>query len=148
MTGRIRARTGTFPRYLAVYVRELGILRWEEAVRKMTSLPAQRLGFLDRGLLRPGLAADVVCVDPETVRDTATYEDPRRLPEDSLCDRQRAPRRRRRHADGRGSRGARSGQGRADQVERGQPHEPVVVEVDAPKAALPCDLDLRLQILD
>ena len=45
---------GTFPRYFAVYVRELGILTWEQAVRKMTSLPAQRLGFPDRGLLRPG----------------------------------------------------------------------------------------------
>ncbi|TML90831.1 MAG: D-aminoacylase [Actinobacteria bacterium] len=72
---------GTFPRYFAVYVRELGILTWEQAVRKMTSLPAQRLGFLDRGLLRPGMAADVTCIDPETIRDTATYEDPRRLPE-------------------------------------------------------------------
>jgi N-acyl-D-amino-acid deacylase len=72
---------GTFPRYFAVYVRELGILSWEQAVRKMTSLPCQRLGFADRGLLRPGMAADVVCLDPETVRDTATYEDPRQQPE-------------------------------------------------------------------
>jgi N-acyl-D-amino-acid deacylase len=72
---------GTFPRYLARYVRELGVLSWEQAIRKMTSLPAQRLGFGDRGLLRPGMAADVVCFDPETVRDTATYEDPKRLPE-------------------------------------------------------------------
>jgi N-acyl-D-amino-acid deacylase len=72
---------GTFPRYFAVYVRELGLLRWEEMVRKMTSLPAQRLGFQDRGLLRPGMAADVVCFDPETIRDTATYEEPCRLPE-------------------------------------------------------------------
>lgn len=72
---------GTFPRYLAVYVRELGILTWEQAIRKMTSLPAQRLGFADRGLLRPGMAADIVCLDPETVRDTATYDDPKRYPE-------------------------------------------------------------------
>jgi N-acyl-D-amino-acid deacylase len=72
---------GTFPRYLAVYVRELGILSWEQAVRKMTSLPAQRLGFADRGLLRPGMAADVVCFDPDAVHDTATYDEPRRLPE-------------------------------------------------------------------
>jgi N-acyl-D-amino-acid deacylase len=72
---------GTFPRYFAVYVRELGILTWEQAVRKMTSLPAQRLGFPDRGLLRPGMTADVTCIDPETIRDTATYEDPRQLPE-------------------------------------------------------------------
>ena len=62
-------------------MRELGILTWEQAVRKMTSLPAQRLGFPDRGLLRPGMAADVTCIDPETIRDTATYEDPRRQPE-------------------------------------------------------------------
>jgi N-acyl-D-amino-acid deacylase len=72
---------GTFPRYLAVYVRELGILDWEQAIRKLTSLPCQRLGFLDRGLLRPGMAADVVCFDPLRVQDTATYDDPRRLPE-------------------------------------------------------------------
>jgi N-acyl-D-amino-acid deacylase len=71
---------GTFPRYLAVYVRELGILGWEQAIRKMTSLPCQRLGFADRGLLRPGMAADVVCFDPLTVQDTATYDDPRQLP--------------------------------------------------------------------
>jgi N-acyl-D-amino-acid deacylase len=72
---------GTFPRYLAHYARELGILSWEQAVRKMTSLPAQRLGFADRGLLRPAMAADIVCFDPETVKDTATYEDPKRLPD-------------------------------------------------------------------
>jgi N-acyl-D-amino-acid deacylase len=72
---------GTFPRYLAVYVRELGILTWEQAVRKMTSLPAQRLGFFDRGLVRPGMAADLVAFDPETVRDTATYEEPKQQPE-------------------------------------------------------------------
>lgn len=72
---------GTFPRYLARYVRELGILSLEQAVRKMTSLPAQRLGLPDRGLLRPGMAADVVCFDPDGVQDTATYEDPCRTPE-------------------------------------------------------------------
>jgi N-acyl-D-amino-acid deacylase len=72
---------GTFPRYFALYVRELGLLGWEETVRKMTSLPAQRIGFRDRGLLRPGMAADVTCIDPETIRDTATYEEPRLLPE-------------------------------------------------------------------
>jgi N-acyl-D-amino-acid deacylase len=72
---------GTFPRYLGHYVRELGLLTLEQAVRKMTSLPAQRLGFLDRGLIRAGMAADVVVFDPATVRDTATYEDPKRVPE-------------------------------------------------------------------
>jgi N-acyl-D-amino-acid deacylase len=76
---------GTVPRYFAVYVRELGILTWEQLVRKLTSLPAQRLGFPDRGLLRPGMAADVTCIDPESIRDTATYEDPRRLPEGIPC---------------------------------------------------------------
>jgi N-acyl-D-amino-acid deacylase len=72
---------GTFPRYFAVYVRELELLGWEETVRKMTSLPAARLGLTDRGVLREGSYADVVCLDPATVRDTATYERPRRHPE-------------------------------------------------------------------
>jgi N-acyl-D-amino-acid deacylase len=72
---------GTFPRYLAVYVRELGVLTWEQAIRKMTSLPAQRLGFADRGLVRPGMAGDLVCFDPQTVHDTATYEQPKQIPD-------------------------------------------------------------------
>ncbi len=72
---------GTFARYLARYVRELGILSLEECVRKMTSLPARRLGLADRGVLRPGAMADLAAFDPEKVRDTATYEDPRRRPE-------------------------------------------------------------------
>lgn len=72
---------GAFPRYFALYVRELGILTWEQAVRKMTALPAARLGFADRGSLRAGMCADVTCIDPATVRDTATYEQPRSLPE-------------------------------------------------------------------
>ena len=72
---------GTFARYLSEYVRELKLVRLEEMVRKMTSLPAQRLGLFDRGLLRPGAAADVVCFDAERIRDTATYAEPRRAPE-------------------------------------------------------------------
>ncbi len=72
---------GTFPRYLAVYVRELGILSWEQAVHRMTGRPAARLGLADRGVLREGAYADVTCIDPLAVRDTATYDDPRRLPE-------------------------------------------------------------------
>jgi N-acyl-D-amino-acid deacylase len=72
---------GAFPRLLARYVREQRVLTLEEAVRKMTGFPAQRMGFRDRGLLRPGLAADLTLFDPETVRDTATFEDPCRYPE-------------------------------------------------------------------
>lgn len=72
---------GTFARYLGVYVRELEVLTWAQAIRKLTSLPAQRLGFLDRGLVRPGMAADLVCFDQHSVRDTATYEEPRNLAE-------------------------------------------------------------------
>ncbi|MGH2378639.1 MAG: N-acyl-D-amino-acid deacylase family protein [Candidatus Limnocylindria bacterium] len=72
---------GTFARYLAVYVRDLGLLRLEEMVRKMTSLPAQRLGLFDRGIVRPGATADLVCFDLDRVRDVATYEDPKRCAE-------------------------------------------------------------------
>lgn len=67
---------GTFPRVLGVYVRELKLLRLEDAVRKMTSLNAAKVGLHDRGLLRPGLAADVVVFNPETVIDQATYTEP------------------------------------------------------------------------
>jgi N-acyl-D-amino-acid deacylase len=72
---------GTFARYLSEYVRELGLVRLEEMVRKMTGLPAQRLGLVDRGLIRPGFAADVVCFDALHVRDRATYEHPRQAPD-------------------------------------------------------------------
>ena len=67
---------GTFPRILGVYVRERGLLKLEDAVRRMTSLNAAKLGLHDRGLLRPGLAADVTVFDPEKVLDKATYTDP------------------------------------------------------------------------
>jgi N-acyl-D-aspartate/D-glutamate deacylase len=67
---------GTFPRILGVYVRELGQLRLEDAVRKMTSLNAAKLGISDRGLLRAGTFADVVVFDPARIIDRATYEDP------------------------------------------------------------------------
>jgi N-acyl-D-amino-acid deacylase len=72
---------GTFPRYLAHYARELGILTLEEAVRHMTSAPAARLGLADRGLVREGMVADLVAFDPERIHDSATYEQPRQTPE-------------------------------------------------------------------
>jgi N-acyl-D-amino-acid deacylase len=72
---------GTFARYFAVYVRELGLASWEEMVRRLTSAAALRLGLGDRGFVRPGMAADIACIDPATVRDTATYENPRSAPE-------------------------------------------------------------------
>jgi len=71
---------GTFPRILGEFVREDRLTSLEEAVRKMTSAPATRLGLLDRGLLRDGMKADVVVFDPVTVRSQATYDDPRRFP--------------------------------------------------------------------
>jgi dihydroorotase/N-acyl-D-amino-acid deacylase len=67
---------GTFTRVLAKYVREDRVISLEEAVRKMTSQAASRVGILDRGLLRPGLKADIVIFDADTVRDVATFEDP------------------------------------------------------------------------
>lgn len=67
---------GTFPRVLGHYVRELGLLTLEDAVRRMTSLPAAWFGFADRGVVREGAFADLVLFDPESVIDTATFEKP------------------------------------------------------------------------
>jgi N-acyl-D-amino-acid deacylase len=67
---------GTFARVLAVYVREKKTITLEEAVRKMSGFPAQRLGLLDRGILRPGMKADIAVFDPAKVRDTATFDKP------------------------------------------------------------------------
>ncbi|MEX2547721.1 MAG: amidohydrolase family protein [Chloroflexota bacterium] len=72
---------GSYPRVLGEFVRERALLGLEEAVRKMTSAPAARLGLRDRGLLRDGYLADVVVFDPETVRSNATYDEPRRYPD-------------------------------------------------------------------
>ncbi|MCT2583841.1 N-acyl-D-amino-acid deacylase family protein [Actinophytocola gossypii] len=71
---------GTFPRYLARYVRELGVLGLEECVAHLTGRPARRLRLRDRGLVRAGHAADLVLFDPATITDTATFADPRRAP--------------------------------------------------------------------
>lgn len=67
---------GTFTRVLGKYVREDGVLTLEEAVRKATSQAAIRVGLTDRGLVRPGMAADLVVFDPATVKDLATFEQP------------------------------------------------------------------------
>jgi len=71
---------GTFPRVLGKYVRQDKVLSLAEAVRKMTSAPARRLGLKDRGLLLEGMAADIVAFDPATVEDRATYMDPQQPP--------------------------------------------------------------------
>ncbi len=67
---------GTYPRIFGEYVRELGLLRLEDAVRKATSFPAQRLGIRDRGLVREGFYADLVVFDDAAIADRATYEMP------------------------------------------------------------------------
>lgn len=72
---------GTFARVLAVYVRERKTITLEDAVRKMTSFPAQRLGLVDRGVLRPGMKADIAVFDPARVRDAATFEKPHQYAE-------------------------------------------------------------------
>lgn len=71
---------GTFPRVLGKYVREQGIMTLGEAVRKMTALPAQTLGWVDRGVLKLGSWADVVVFDPSTVADRATWSEPHQYP--------------------------------------------------------------------
>jgi N-acyl-D-amino-acid deacylase len=72
---------GTFPRILGHYVRDVKLFPLEEAVRKMTSLPASRVPLTDRGTLKPGMRADVVVFDPKTIRDVSTYEDPHHFSE-------------------------------------------------------------------
>jgi dihydroorotase/N-acyl-D-amino-acid deacylase len=72
---------GTFPRILRKYVREEKKLTLEDAIRKFTALPAQRMRFADRGVLKAGMWADVVVFDPDTVHDVATFENPNQLSE-------------------------------------------------------------------
>jgi dihydroorotase/N-acyl-D-amino-acid deacylase len=67
---------GTFPRILRKYVREEKALTLPDAIRKFTALPAQRMRFTDRGVLKRGMWADVVVFNPQTISDTATYEKP------------------------------------------------------------------------
>ena len=70
---------GTFPRILGRYVRQDSVITLEFAIRKMTSLAAQRVGLADRGLLRPGMHADITVFDPATIIDNATFEQPQQL---------------------------------------------------------------------
>lgn len=72
---------GTFPRVLGRYAREWGVLPMENAVQKITSIPAQRMGIADRGLLRPGLYADITVFDPETIVDRETFQDSHAFPD-------------------------------------------------------------------
>jgi N-acyl-D-amino-acid deacylase len=72
---------GTFPRILRKYVREEHKLTLEDAIRKFSALPAQRMRFGDRGILKTGMWADMVIFDPDTIRDVATFENPNRLSE-------------------------------------------------------------------
>jgi N-acyl-D-amino-acid deacylase len=67
---------GAFPRFLGRYVRELGVFELEEAIHRMTALSARHMGIGDRGVIRPGAAADLVLLDPDRVRDRATFQEP------------------------------------------------------------------------
>ena len=71
---------GTFPRYLSKYVREERVITLEDGIRRMTSFPAQKIGLLDRGLIREGMWGDLVIFDSNTIQDTATFDDPHQLP--------------------------------------------------------------------
>ena len=80
--GKVHPRAyGTFPRVLGRYVREEKLLTWEDAVRKMTSLPAAKVGLEDRGVIKEGFWADVVVFDPTTIKDKATFGDPHQYAE-------------------------------------------------------------------
>jgi N-acyl-D-amino-acid deacylase len=79
--GKVHPRMiGTFPRILGRYAREQGVIRLEEAVRKMTSLPAQTFGLYRKGILRPGLDADIVIFDPKTIIDKSSFDNPSQSP--------------------------------------------------------------------
>lgn len=81
MGGKPHPRTyGTYPRILGHYVRDLGLMPLEEAIRKSTSLPARMVGLKDRGVIRPGAFADVVIFEADRIAETATYDEPRQFP--------------------------------------------------------------------
>jgi hypothetical protein len=73
--------TGTFTRVLGHYVRDVHLLTWEDAIRKMTALPASTIGLVDRGQVQPGMRADLTVFDPEIVSDRSTYDQPTLLSE-------------------------------------------------------------------
>ena len=82
LTGKPHPRSyGTYPRILGHYVRDENLLSLEQAVRKMTSLPARAMALRRKGLVRPGMDADLVAFDPARVESPATYEDPRQFPD-------------------------------------------------------------------
>lgn len=68
--------TGCFPHFLHAFVKERSVISWEEGIRKMTSLPAELVGFKRRGRIAPKFAADIVVFDPDTIRDRSTYHNP------------------------------------------------------------------------
>ena len=72
---------GTYPRFIQKYVREKKMFTLAEAIRKITSFPAEILGLSDRGRIKEGCWGDIILFDPNTIRDTATYENPVRYPE-------------------------------------------------------------------
>lgn len=76
---------GTFPRVFSKYVRDEKVISMEEAVRKMTALPAARLGLTDRGMLRKGFFADLVVFDEQRIGDTNSYLEPHQYPEGISC---------------------------------------------------------------
>ena len=72
---------GTFPKIISHFVRDKGVIRLPDAIRKMTSWPAARMGLADRGLIKTGLAADITIFDLKTIKDTATWANPTAKPE-------------------------------------------------------------------
>ena len=71
---------GTNPRFIQKYVNEIKLVLIQEAVRKMTSMPAQRLGLTNRGRITPGYAADIVIMDLPNVKENATFDNPHQYP--------------------------------------------------------------------